>query len=205
MRKMLACLLLVSASAVLAAALTARHVAAGRNTEAPRPGGPVDRNCRPPDRLVVEGDGPEDEVFREILRIRREQGELLKATVSESPALAAAGGSGPGSGADDSEFAAALRRVAEEPRLPGPAAGDRSSPREEPCPGLAPARRSDADRLAAPLRAASRRLDRTANALEDQGQFRQADQLRELADRVRRQARQLQPSSGAPAPGGPGR
>ena len=198
MRRILLWLPLTLAAAGLVGMLAARHVTAQRRCETPprceqrdrRPGQGTDH----PDR---EEDARLGEAVREILRIRQQQGDLLEGTVLNSLSGSTAKGDGnAGSEAGDAGFAAILRQVAGESRPAQSCNTDARPACTESCRRAARAERSGDVRLVASLRAASRELGRKANELEEQRRFSRADQLRELAARVRREARTLEAAEG---------
>ncbi len=120
---------------------------------------------------------PDERVLQSILAIRREQGGLFDGTLLEELAAPTA----------EEDFLNALRGVAANaPPLVRPVQAIRPLP----APERSNLGASDSQ-LAQTLRLASRQLDGKAADLEDSCHYKQADQLRSLARKLRKQAREL--------------
>jgi hypothetical protein len=154
--------------------------------------------------------GPDETAMRAILEIRREQGGLLDGTLLDE--LSRTGTGDPKEAADggrwqDEEFARALRGVATsashaaEASLPEPAVPANSAsagatahsdlpPR---CGTASPNSAVDEPALVNALRGAARQLEQQANHLEDCQQYADADRLRALSHRIRRESRRWVP------------
>ncbi len=119
--------------------------------------------------------GMDEHSLRDIMTLRGEQENLFAGTVFEEMALPA----------DDGAFLNALRKVAYEAQQDAPQV---SSVPQTPTPW--PAQLDDLE-LVEQLRQTSRLLDTRAADSEATADYQRADQLRRLARRLRRQARQL--------------
>ncbi|MFW6169164.1 MAG: hypothetical protein ACODAD_01655 [Planctomycetota bacterium] len=124
--------------------------------------------------------------WRDILEVRREDGDLYRGTVFDEL----------GSPATEEEFLEALQAVAarrgdKSRRTNLPASLDQQSSRIRP---IEVERSASTDlELAATLRLTARQLDTKAADLENERQYAEADEYRSLAHRLRTQARTLAP------------
>lgn len=135
--------------------------------------------------------------WRDILEVRREDGDLYRGTVFDEL----------GSPATEEEFLEALQAVAarggdKSRRTELPSSLDQRSSRIRPIQAERPA--STDLELAATLRFTARQLDTKAADLENERQYAAADEYRSLAHRLRTQARTLAPPI-TPAAQSPGR
>ncbi len=204
-----ALLLAASVAVVLSAAIPVDQAA--QPTQATTPCAPASSppNPRPP--LTSPSPArPDETAVRAILEIRREQGGLLDGTLLDE--LSRTGTGDPTDAADggrwqDEEFARALRGVATsashaaEPSLPEPAVpatpasvGATAHSDLPPRGGTgSPNSAVDEPGLVDALRSAARQLDQQANHLEDCQRYADADRLRVLSHRIRRESRRWVP------------
>ncbi len=143
--------------------------------------------------------GPlQQDAMAEILRIRRQQGDLLAGSIFAELSDDQPGSASPSD--DPSGFAEALKRVMQRtapsapppPSLKQPGTTERTIRCEEAygqvaLQGLSAA--SEESPFARALRRAARLLDGRANDAEDEREFDEADRLRELANQLRAEAR----------------
>ena len=168
-----------------------RPPALEQRPEGRRPDTLKSRDPAVPQHLEARKLLPDEQALREILELRREQGDLFRGTLFESLASPAA----------DGEFlealrAAATKRDAAVRRASATTAASGKLSPGELTPGE-PHTGSDSE-LVQTLRLAARQLDGKAADLEEAQQYSEADQLRALAGDVRQQARRLAPSPLAP-------
>ena len=147
---------------------------------------PAGRSLGPEAQEPQKGARPADErALWDIMELRREHGDLFSGTLFEELAL-------PGS---EDEF---LKACAARPRVTRNApASWTTSACEASYSQQIQREQANADgngELVRTLRLAGRQLDVKAADLEDAAQYQEADRLRVLARRLRRQARDLEPS-----------
>lgn len=147
---------------------------------------PAGRSLGPEAQEPQKGARPADErALWDIMELRREHGDLFSGTLFEELAL-------PGS---EDEFLKALRSAASSHKN-APASWTTSAC-EASYSQQIQREQANADgngELVRTLRLAGRQLDVKAADLEDAAQYQKADRLRVLARRLRRQARDLEPS-----------
>ncbi len=215
-----AALLLAACVAVVLSAATPGDKAAQHTAVTSHPGSAGSPpNPRPP-LTPPSPTRSEDAAVRAILEIRREQGGLLDGTLLDELSRAGTGDptdTAAGSRWQDEEFARALRGVATsasqagEPLLSDPAVpaapgslGTTAIPDLPPLCGTGLPNSAvdnaeldnaelDGGELVDALRSAARRLDQQANHLEDTQRYADADRLRALSRRIRRESRRWVP------------
>jgi len=134
-----------------------------------------------------------DPVIEEIEQIRRQLDlDLYEGTIFQSMPTEGQPGAEPRSSGEGHRgtggFSEAIREVV--PTTDRRRGESRMPRQRRPGTGTLPAK-GDAE-FVATLRLASRLLDRKAADLEDEGRFAQADRLRDLADRLRRECRRIE-------------